>query len=46
MTDKFYVTHSDGNETPFKPIIIVDTIMIETGFDKELARRLQNKIER
>ena len=32
MTDKFYVTHSDGNETPFKPIIIEDIIMMEFGF--------------
>lgn len=46
MTDKFYVTHSDGNETPFKPIIIGDTIMMETGLDEELARRIQNRIAR
>lgn len=46
MTDKFYVTHSDGNKTPFKPIIIGDTIMMETGLDEELARRIQNRIAR
>ncbi len=46
MTDKFYVTHNDGNETFFKPSIIGDTIITETGLDEELARRIQNRIAR
>lgn len=46
MTDKFYVTHSNGEESPFKPSIIGDTIIIETGIDEELARKIQNRIAR
>lgn len=46
MTDKFYVTHSDGTEAQFKPSIIGDTIIEETKLDEELARRIQNRIAR
>ena len=46
MTDKFYVTHSDGTESPFKPSIIGDTIITETKIDEELARKIQNRIAR
>lgn len=45
MTD-FYVVHSDGTESLFKPSIIGDTIIDETGIDEELARRIQNRIAR
>ena len=46
MTDKFYVTHSNGEESPFKPSIIGDTIIEETGINEELARKIQNRIAR
>lgn len=46
MTDKFYVTHSNGEESPFKPSVIGDTIIEETGIDEELARKIQNRIAR
>ena len=46
MTDKFYVVHTDGVETQFKPATIGDTIINETGIDEELARRIQNRIAR
>ena len=46
MTDKFYVTHSNGEESPFKPSLIGDTIIEETRIDEELARKIQNRIAR
>lgn len=46
MIDKFYVVHSDGTESPFKPSSIGDTIIEETQLDEELARRIQNRIAR
>ena len=46
MTDKFYVTHSNGEESPFKPSVIGDAIIEETGIDEELARKIQNRIAR
>ena len=46
MTEKFYVIHSDGTESPFKPSIIGDAIINETGVEKELAQKIQNRIAR
>lgn len=46
MTDKFYVTHSDGREELFKPSIIGTTIIEETGINEDLANRIQNRIAR
>lgn len=46
MTDKFYVTHSNGEESQFKPSVIGDTIIEETQIDEELARKIQNRIAR
>ena len=46
MTDKFYVTHSDGREELFKPSVIGTTIIEETGINEDLANRIQNRIAR
>ena len=46
MTDKFYVTHSNGEESPFKPSVIGDAIIKYRGIDEKLARKIQNRIAR
>lgn len=44
MTDRIIVIHSDGTKENFKPRMISQTIMDETGVDKELADRIQDRI--
>ena len=44
MTDKIIVTHSDGTQEVFKPRLISQTIIDETGVDKNLADRIQDRI--
>ena len=38
--DKITVIHTDGNKEDFKPRLISQTIITETGTDKELAERV------
>lgn len=42
--DKITVIHTDGNKEDFKPRLISQTIITETGTDKELAERIQDRI--
>lgn len=42
--DKITVIHTDGNKEDFKPRLISHTIITETGIDKELAERIQDRI--
>lgn len=44
MLDKFYVVHSDMSKELFRPRIIADTIIKETGIDEDLAQKIQNRI--
>ena len=44
MTDRIIVIHSDGTKENFKPRMISQTIMDETGVDEELAARIQDRI--
>lgn len=44
MTDKIIVIHSDGTKENFKPRMISQTIIDETGVDEELADRIQDRI--
>ena len=44
MTDKIFVIHNDGTKESFKPRLISKTIIDETGVDKELADRIQDRI--
>ena len=44
MTDKIIVIHSDGTKENFKPRMISQTIINETGVDEELAARIQDRI--
>ena len=44
MTDRIIVIHSDGSRDNFKPRMISQTIIDETGVDKELADRIQDRI--
>lgn len=44
MTDKIIVIHSDGSKDNFKPRMISQTIIDETGVDEELALRIQDRI--
>lgn len=44
MTDRIIVIHTDGTKENFKPRIISQTIIDETGVDKELADRIQDRI--
>ena len=44
MTDKIIVIHSDGSKDNFKPRMISQTIIDETGVDEELAFRIQDRI--
>ena len=42
--DKITVIHTDGNKEDFKPRLISQTIITETGTNKELAERIQDRI--
>ena len=44
MTDKIIIIHSDGSKDNFKPRMISQTIIDETGVDEELALRIQDRI--
>ena len=44
MTDRIIVIHSDGTKENFKPRMISQTIIDETGVDEELADRIQDRI--
>lgn len=44
MTEKIIVIHNDGTKENFKPRMISQTIMDETGVDEELALRIQDRI--
>ena len=44
MTNKIIVIHSDGTKENFKPRMISQTIIEETGVDEELAARIQDRI--
>ena len=44
MTDKIIIIHSDGTKESFKPRLISKTIIDETGVDKELADKIQDRI--
>ncbi len=44
MTDRIIIIHSDGTKENFKPRMISQTIIDETGVDKELADRIQDRI--
>ena len=44
MTDRIIVIHSDGTKENFKPRMISQTIIDETGVDEELALRIQDRI--
>ena len=44
MTDRIIVIHSDGTKENFKPRMISQTIIDETGVDEELAVRIQDRI--
>ena len=41
MTDRIIVIHTDGTKENFKPRMISQTIMDETGVHEELALRIQ-----
>lgn len=44
MNDKIIVIHNDGTKEKFKPRMISQTIIDETGVDEELAGRIQDRI--
>ena len=44
MTDKIIVIHNDGSKDIFKPRMISQTIMDETGVEQDLAERIQDRI--
>ena len=44
MIDKIIVIHNDGTKENFKPRVISQTIIDETGVNKELADRIQDRI--
>ena len=44
MTERIIVIHTDGTKENFKPRMISQTIIDETGVDKELADRIQDRI--
>ena len=44
MTDKIIVIHNNGNKDIFKPRMISQTIIDETGVSQELANRIQDRI--
>ena len=44
MIDRIIVIHSDGTKENFKPRMISQTIIDETGVDEELAVRIQDRI--
>lgn len=44
MSDKFYVVHTNMEKELFRPRMIAETIIAETGVDEELAKKIQNRI--
>ena len=44
MIDKFYVVHTNMEKELFRPRMIAETIINETGVDEELAKKIQNRI--
>jgi len=44
MSEKFYVLHSNMEKELFRPRMIAETIINETGVDEELAKKIQNRI--
>ena len=44
MSEKFYVVHTDMEKELFRPRMIAETIIKETGVDEELAKKIQNRI--
>lgn len=44
MSEKFYVVHTDMEKELFRPRVIAETIIKETGVDEELAKKIQNRI--
>lgn len=44
MSDKFYVVHTNMEKELFRPRMIAETIITETGVDEELAKKIQNRI--
>lgn len=44
MTDKIIVIHNDGSKDTFKPRMISQTIIDETGVEQDLAERIQDRI--
>ena len=44
MTDKFYVVHTNMEKELFRPRLIAETIINETGINEELAKKIQNRI--
>ena len=44
MSEKFYVVHSNMERELFRPRMIAETIIEETGIDEELAKKIQNRI--
>lgn len=44
MTDKIIVIHNDGSKDIFKPRMISQTIIDETGVEQDLAERIQDRI--
>lgn len=44
MTNKIFVIHNDGTKDIFKPRMISQTIIDETGVEKDLADRIQDRI--
>lgn len=46
LKEGLHVLHSNNEKEPFRPRIIGDTILKETGISEELARRIQARIVR
>ena len=46
LKEGLHVLHSNNEKEPFRPRIIGDTILKETGITEELARRIQARIVR
>lgn len=44
LTDKITVIHSDGKTEVFKPRLIGQAIMKETGVDEDLAIKIQKEL--
>ena len=46
MIDRIIVVHNDGTKDIFKPRMIAQTVIDETGVSKELAERIQDRISK